>query len=298
MADMKLTFCYVLITQDGGGDHYYHHHHPHLFISFAQKLPQLFRTSLLDLNSSLDPPPKFLFQILPKFPIMIGITVTSMCYKLFQLFDKVQVFILLNKSWRQHPTKHQLYGHLPPITKTIQVRRNRHAGHCWRSRDELISDVLLWTPHMAEQKQDNQLEHTYSSYVRIWDVALKTCQRRWTIGKNSKRGSEISVLAARHDDDDCCRHSTILTNSWLYDNYHFQGKKAWQSTKYKPHMKWIMCVCVCVCVYLILQNPTSEPHHGCLVVTVDRRMPWNIQPSYKGTERPTIWKDWFANTWT
>ena len=53
---------------------------------------------------------------------------------------------ILNKSWRQHPTRHQLYGHLPPTTKTIQVRRTRHAGHCWRSRDEFISDVLLWTP--------------------------------------------------------------------------------------------------------------------------------------------------------
>ena len=53
---------------------------------------------------------------------------------------------VLNKSWRQHPTRPQLYGHLPPITKTIQVRRTRHAGHCWRSKDELISDVLLWTP--------------------------------------------------------------------------------------------------------------------------------------------------------
>ena len=53
---------------------------------------------------------------------------------------------ILNKSWQQHPTRHQLYGHLPPITKTIQVRRTRHAGHCWRSRDELIRDVLLWIP--------------------------------------------------------------------------------------------------------------------------------------------------------
>ena len=53
---------------------------------------------------------------------------------------------ILNKSWWQHPTRHQLYGHLPPITKTIQVRRTRHAGHCRRSRDELIRDVLLWTP--------------------------------------------------------------------------------------------------------------------------------------------------------
>ena len=47
---------------------------------------------------------------------------------------------ILNKSWRQHPTKQQLYGHLPPITKTIQVRRTRHAGHCWRS------DIPLGTP--------------------------------------------------------------------------------------------------------------------------------------------------------
>ena len=59
---------------------------------------------------------------------------------------------ILNKSWRQHPTRHQLYGHLPPITKTIQVRRARHAGHCWRSRDELISDVLLWTPTHGRAK--------------------------------------------------------------------------------------------------------------------------------------------------
>ena len=59
---------------------------------------------------------------------------------------------ILNKSWRQHPTRCQLYGHLPPITKTIQVRRARHAGHCWRSKDELVSDVLLWTPTYDQAK--------------------------------------------------------------------------------------------------------------------------------------------------
>ena len=55
---------------------------------------------------------------------------------------------------------------------------------------------------MAGQRQDDQLEHTYSSYVKIRDVALKTYQRRWTIGRSGERGSGISVLAARHDDDD------------------------------------------------------------------------------------------------
>ena len=85
---------------------------------------------------------------------------------------------ILNKSWWQHPTRNQLYGHLAPITKTIQTRQTRHAGHCWRSRDELLSNYSYEPPHMAGQKQDDQLEHTFSSYVRIRDVALKTNQRR------------------------------------------------------------------------------------------------------------------------
>ena len=59
---------------------------------------------------------------------------------------------VLNKSWRQHPTKQQLYGHLPPIMKTIKVRRTRHAGSCWRSKGELISDILLWTPSHGRAK--------------------------------------------------------------------------------------------------------------------------------------------------
>ena len=85
---------------------------------------------------------------------------------------------ILNRSWQQHPTRHQLYGHRPPITKTIQTRRTRHTGHCWRSNDVIVSDELLWTPAYGQSKQDNQLEHTYSSYVMIRDVTPKTCRRR------------------------------------------------------------------------------------------------------------------------
>ena len=58
---------------------------------------------------------------------------------------------ILNKSMRPHPTRHQLYGHLPP---SIQVRRTRHTGHCWKSRDELVSDVLLWTPTYGRAKAE------------------------------------------------------------------------------------------------------------------------------------------------
>ena len=55
---------------------------------------------------------------------------------------------------------------------------------------------------MAVQKQDDQLELTYSKYVRTQDVILKTSRRRWTIGRSGERWSGISVLAARHDDED------------------------------------------------------------------------------------------------
>ena len=59
---------------------------------------------------------------------------------------------ILNKPWKQHPTHKQLCSHLLPITKTIQIRQTRHAGPCWRSRDEYISDILHWTPSHGRAK--------------------------------------------------------------------------------------------------------------------------------------------------
>ena len=56
--------------------------------------------------------------------------------------------------------------------------------------------------HMAEQRQDEQFEPIYSSSVPIRDVALKTCQKQWTIERGGERGSGISVLKVQHDDDD------------------------------------------------------------------------------------------------
>ena len=52
---------------------------------------------------------------------------------------------VLNKSQKQHLTK--LYAHLPPISKTALLRRIKHVGLGRRNKDELISDVLLWTPY-------------------------------------------------------------------------------------------------------------------------------------------------------
>ena len=96
-----------------------------------------------------------LFQAAVVSILLYGYTTWTLTKRLKKKLDGNYTRILraiLNKSWWQHPTRHQLYGHLPPITKTIQVRRTRHAGHCWRSKDELISDVLLWTPIYGQAK--------------------------------------------------------------------------------------------------------------------------------------------------
>ena len=59
----------------------------------------------------------------------------------------------LNKSWREHPTNKELYGNIPPISKSILQRRLRFAGHCWRSKEELVAEVLLWKPSHGKQSR-------------------------------------------------------------------------------------------------------------------------------------------------
>ena len=55
---------------------------------------------------------------------------------------------------------------------------------------------------MDKQRQDDQLEPTYSDSVPIQDVALRTCWKQQMIEKGGERGSGMSVLMARHDDYD------------------------------------------------------------------------------------------------
>ena len=94
------------------------------------------------------------FQAVVTSILLYGCTTWTLTKRLEKLDGNYTRMLraILNKSWQQHPTRHQLYGHLPPIMKTIQVRRTRHAGHCWRSRDELIRDVLLWIPTHGRAK--------------------------------------------------------------------------------------------------------------------------------------------------
>ena len=59
---------------------------------------------------------------------------------------------ILNKSWRQHPTRLQLYGHIPPITKTIQVRSTSLMSSSLLLQQCPACLVRLWTPSYGRTK--------------------------------------------------------------------------------------------------------------------------------------------------
>ena len=91
----------------------------------------------------------------------------------------------------------------PPPSNLSATAWEKQIKSSLQESDHALPCPTLW---FFKSKADGHvwkeegLEHTYSSYVRIQDVALKTCLRRWTIGKSGERESGISVLAARHDD--------------------------------------------------------------------------------------------------
>ena len=140
---------------------------------------------------------------------------------------------ILNKSWRQHPTKQQLYGHLPPITKTSQVRRTRPAGHCWRRRDELISDVLQWTPTYGRAKAE-RLARTYIQQL-CEDTGCSLEDLPEAMNDRDERGPGISMLAAWHDDDDDLIY--ILKDSSIHVSVSRDFDKLFSVTRFYRYAK-------------------------------------------------------------
>ena len=136
------------------------------------------------------------------WPILFKVLLDGNCPRM--------LWAILNKSWKQHPKKQQLYGHLPPISKTIQIRWIKHPGHCWRSKDELISDVLLWTPShrwasIGWPTRTYLLQFYMDTGCSLEDL-LETMNDR----VNGERESGKSVQAAWHDDIYIYKQKDIL----------------------------------------------------------------------------------------
>ena len=121
----------------------------------------------------------------------------------------------IDKSWRQHPTRRQLFSHLPSITKTIQVRRTRHTRHSWRSRDELISDILLWTPTYGRAKAGPPARTYIQQLYEDTGCSPEDLPEAMNDREKWRERSVISVLTARHDDDDIHTHTHTHTHTYI-----------------------------------------------------------------------------------
>ena len=99
---------------------------------------------------------------------------------------------VLNKSWRQHPTKQQLYSYLPPITKTIKDDPDM------RDTAGEIRMYFCGTLHTEEHRQDDQLEPIYKQLC-----ADTKCSLEDLLGvMNDRDGWLERVREIRADDDD------------------------------------------------------------------------------------------------
>ena len=96
----------------------------------------------------------------------------------------------------------------PRVQLRLTEERCRNSQHskncvslslCWKTKSP---KKLINVSELSELSVfRDSYAYTFSSYVRLRDVVLKTCLGRWTIGRSRERGSGISVLPARYDDD-------------------------------------------------------------------------------------------------
>ena len=106
------------------------------------------RLSIIWKSDLTDEMKRSFFQAAVVSILLYGCTTWTLTKRLKKKLDGNYTRMLraiLNKSWRQHPTRRQLYGHLPPITKTIQTRRTLLEKQ-WRARKwRTPMDPHIWT---------------------------------------------------------------------------------------------------------------------------------------------------------
>ena len=133
---------------------------------------------------------------------------------------------ILKKSRRQHTTKQQLYSHLLPITKTIKIRRTRHAGHCWRSKGRAHkrctpTDPFTWPRKGRTTSSNLQLQFCVDTGCSPEDLPEAIDDREGC--RERERESRISVLIARHGDYDDSSPCSLIQVHWktIFIKYFF-----------------------------------------------------------------------------
>ena len=98
-----------------------------------------------------------------------------------------------NKHWNLHLTNEELYKNIPNISDTIRKQRLSLAEHCWRNKDELASDLLLWNPKNSKRSRGRPRK----SYIDqlIEDTMLKI--EELPTAMNDRNEMQLRVMKCR-----------------------------------------------------------------------------------------------------
>ncbi len=111
--------------------------------------------------------------------LLYGSETWTLTVKLAKSLDGMYTRMLrtvLNVHWQQHVTNQELYGKLPKLSDKIRQRRVRFAGHCSRSTNESVSNLVHWTPKHGKRRPGKPAL-TYRRIQRRWLTCLKRVWR-------------------------------------------------------------------------------------------------------------------------
>ena len=77
-----------------------------------------------------------------------------------------------NLSWKLLPTSQRIYGTLPTISEVVRERRLRFAGHCYRAKDQAITNLVLWQLPTPHRKGARPLSYT-TTIIRDTGIRLE-----------------------------------------------------------------------------------------------------------------------------
>ena len=142
-------------------------------------------------------------------------------FYIINILGLIYILILYTQTHRHtHTHTHTyIYIYIHEINKGSESPKKECSMHSYLIQNILAEqNIHFCLKNKKFRNSDDQLEHTFSSYVRIRDIALKTCQKRWMIGRSGERMSRISMLAVRNDDGDSisiihCEFHTMSFNN-------------------------------------------------------------------------------------
>ena len=103
----------------------------------------------------------------------------------------------LNISYKLHLTNVELYGDLPPVSRKIQQRRMRLAGHCWRHPEEMANILVLWEP-LEGTRNRGQQKTTFIDNL-LQDTGLENSLELKSIMEDRLEWKRVVASAGRPD---------------------------------------------------------------------------------------------------